>query len=95
MEPIIFNADKYSILLSFDGRVLEIVRRADASDRYHISQISSVELRPPDKHGEQMLRYQMKVFGSTWYNLAPVAPEQVGAAQQFVAAVQQAILAPR
>jgi hypothetical protein len=56
--------------------------------------ITSVELGPPNKHGERVLKYQLKALGSTWFELAVVAPDEVGAVQELAAAVQQAMHTP-
>ena len=88
---LVFNKDEFGRMVSFDGRVLEIFPEGKESYRYHIRQITSIQLGPPDKHGKQDLTFKVR-WGE--YDLQ-VAPDQVGAAQELVAAVQQAILTPR
>ena len=81
-----------SYLLTFDGRVLEVFYdMGDKSWRYHVSLITSIQLGPPDKHGMQKLNFKTKEFGER--TATEIAPDQVGQAQELVAAVQQAMLA--
>jgi hypothetical protein len=54
-------------------------------------QIVSIQLTPPDKYGMQKLQ-----MNTTWGGvfLADIAPDQGGAAQKLIAAVDQAVHTP-
>lgn len=75
--------------ISFDGRVLEVFFESSDGRRYHIRQITSIQLTPPDKHGKQELTWD--TTGSGKHSAGYVSPDE---AQILVAAVQQAMHAP-
>ena len=82
-------------VISFDGHVLETFVWSKGSEvRFHIRQITSIQLSPADKHGN--LQLTCKVAGGylPTQNLGQIAPDEVGEVQQLVAAVQQAIHTP-
>jgi hypothetical protein len=82
-------------VLSFDGRVLEMFAwRMESRFRYHIRQIVSIQLTPPDKHGKQQLTGKFAGGPGFTEGLVDVAPDQVSAAQELVAAVVQALHTP-
>jgi hypothetical protein len=91
MEILIQTSDS---LLSFDGRVLEAFNYASFHNwRFHIRQINSIALAPPDKHGKQMLSINTQVNGGFMFH-KEVAPNQIGEAQKLVAAVMEALHSP-
>ena len=75
--------------VSFDGRVLEVFFESSNNLRFHIRQITSIQLAPPDKHGKQELTFE--TTGSGKHSVGYVPPSE---AQELVAAVVQAIHAP-
>jgi len=75
--------------VSFDGRVLEIFFESSENRRYHIRQITAIQLTPPDKHGKQELTFETAGSGS--HSVGYVQPDE---GQSLVAAVLQAMHAP-
>jgi hypothetical protein len=76
--------------VSFDGRVLEIFFETGENRRFHLLQLTAIQLSSPDQPGQQELTFTTTGSGQHSAGLVPSADGQT-----LVAAVQDALLALR
>lgn len=89
MEVIVNPRSEFTVIVSFDGHVLELFYgEADhGANRFHISHIKAVSFGP-DKKGRQILEFKTR---SGLPYIMEVETEKVGEVQGLVEAVKKAI----
>jgi hypothetical protein len=74
-------------IISFDGRVIEAFPQGQPSQRYHIANINTADIKS-DRKGRQSLQIFMK--GGGGFATAPMSPEAAQQAQLLLAEVEKA-----
>jgi hypothetical protein len=74
-------------IIAFDGRVIEAFPQGQVSNRYHVANVKTAEIKS-DKRGRQSLQIFMQ--GGGGFATAPLSPEAAQQAQMLIAGIEKA-----